>query len=280
MNKKTIAVGVLFLAASAAACSAACCATSPQPRCAKPNAADAVKQVLSKLEQTTKALRSYQADVEYVFRQPLLESQTLRKGVLYYLRLENTSRLRVNFNTLKQDDEEQQRYLDHYIFDGIWLTRVDYQIEAVERYQLVDPNELKDSNRPADPFELLSRNFPIVGFSNVEDLDKAFTISRVAQDDTQKPAFIRLHLEVKPGSVYEQDYTSMDVWIDRKEYLPARMVAVTTEEDIYQIDFLTAKINEKIDEKVFYFTIPEGFTVEEKRLKPEQCQKAEKASSQ
>jgi len=259
-------MGILILATAGAVCRSACCAKSPQPRCTEPRVSDAVDRVLSKLEQATRGLRSYQAEVEYLFKQPLLESQTLRKGILYYLRLENTSRLRVNFNTLRQDDEEEQQYRDHYIFDGIWLTRVDYQIEAVERYQLVDPNELKDCNRPADAFELLSRGFPIVGFSKTDDLNEAFAIRVVSQDDSNAPAFVRLHLDVKPGSVYEQDYTSMDFWIDRQTYLPVKIVAVTTEEDIYQIEFLRPKANKKMDEKVFDFRIPAGFTVEEKRL--------------
>ena len=37
------------------------------------------------------------------------------------------------------------------------------------------------------------------------------------------------------------------------------MVAVSTEEDVYQIKFLKPKINTAIDKKVFDFKIPQGF---------------------
>ena len=49
------------------------------------------------------------------------------------------------------------------------------------------------------------------------------------------------------------------VWIDKKLGLPARVVAVTTEEEIYRIKFIKAKVNKKIDSKIFEFKIPEGF---------------------
>ena len=37
------------------------------------------------------------------------------------------------------------------------------------------------------------------------------------------------------------------------------IVAVSTEEDIYEIELLEAKVNEPIEEKVFDFEVPEGF---------------------
>jgi len=67
---------------------------------------------------------------------------------------------------------------------------------------------------------------------------------------------------VKPDSIYKDDYTSIDFWIDRKLYLPAKIVAISTEEDIYEIRLLGAKVNERIDKKVFEVKIPEGFGME------------------
>ncbi|GAI54121.1 unnamed protein product, partial [marine sediment metagenome] len=33
------------------------------------------------------------------------------------------------------DDEDQRKYIEHYIFDGVWLTYIDYQIKQVKQYQ-------------------------------------------------------------------------------------------------------------------------------------------------
>ena len=220
-----------------------------------------VEVVLERLKKQTSELKSYQSQIEYRFSQPLLESETLKKGVLYYQRSDGKSALRINFQSLKQDEEEEQKYIEQYIFDGIWLTHIDYQIKEVKRYQKAEPNE------PVDAFELASENFPIIGFSKAEDLKKEFEIGLVEQQGVEAKNFIRLHLKVKADSIYKDDYTSIDFWVDKELYLPAKIIAVSTEEDIYEIKFLQPKVNKKIDKKVFEFEVPEGFNVEIEVLK-------------
>ncbi|MHC4572388.1 MAG: LolA family protein [Planctomycetota bacterium] len=215
-----------------------------------------VDTVLKQLNQKTMELKSYQAEIEYLFSQPLLESQTLKKGMLYYQKGGGKSALRINLQSRKEDDEEEQRYIEHYIFDGVWLTYVDYQIEQVKRYQQAEPNE------PVDAFELASENFPIIGFSKVEDLKKQFEISLVKRQRGKAGNFVQLHLKPQPDSIYKDDYTSIDFWIDKELYLPAKIVAISTEEDIYQIRFIKPGVNERIDRKVFDFKIPKGFGME------------------
>jgi outer membrane lipoprotein-sorting protein len=211
--------------------------------------------VLKKLALSTSELKSYQCRIEYLFSQPLFESQTLRTGRLYYQKSGRESKLRINFQTLKQDDGDQQKHIEQYIFDGVWLTHIDYQIKQVKRYQQADPNH------PADAFELVSESFPIIGFDRIEDLKKQFEIKLAEQQGGRLESFIRLELEVKPDSIYK-DWPSIDFWIDKELYLPAKIVAVSTEEDIYQIRFLDAEANKKIDKKVFELKIPEGFEEE------------------
>lgn len=222
-----------------------------------------IETVLKQLKKQTAELKSYSSQIKYKFSQPLLESETLRKGVLYYQKSNGKSLLRINFQTLKQDDEEEHKYIEQYIFDGVWLTHIDYQIKEVKRYQKAEPN------KPVDAFELVGENFPIIGFGNVDDLEKEFEIELVEQQGGKAKDFIQLHLKVKADSTYKDDYTSIDFWIDRKLYLPAKIVAVTTEEDIYEIKLLKLKVNEKVDKKVFELKIPDGFNVETEPLKKE-----------
>ncbi len=74
-------------------------------------------------------------------------------------------------------------------------------------------------------------------------------------------------MEVKPNSVYKDDYISIDFWIDKKLGLPVKIVAVSTEpatepielKDVSEIKFLKPKVNKGMDKKVFEFKIPEGF---------------------
>ena len=89
--------------------------------------ANSVEAILKQLKQKTAELKSYQSQIEYSFRQPLLESETKRRGVLYYKKEADRSRLRINFQTLKQDDEEEQKY------DGIEKIEDDGTVVHTER---------------------------------------------------------------------------------------------------------------------------------------------------
>jgi len=212
-----------------------------------------VERVLERLKASAAGLESYEGKIVYKFSQPLFESETVRKGVLYYQHCEERSNLRINFDTLKQDEDEEETYVEYYIFDGVWLTHVDWQIKEVKRYQQAEADE------PVDGFELARRNFPIIGFSRTEDLKKEFEINLVEQEADVECDLVHLHLKVKSDSVYKDDYISVDFWIDKKVDLPSKIVAVSTEEDIYEIELLEAKVNEPIEEKVFDFEVPEGF---------------------
>ena len=252
MIKKTIAKVVLILLGTVGTCWAGGCGknlAASQPG----KETCPVEAILKQLTWKTKELKSYQCRIEYLFSQPVLDSETLRKGVLYYQKSDGKSKLRINFQTLKQDDEKEQKYIEHFIFDGTWLTHIDYQIKEVKMHQLAEANE------PVDAFELASQNFPIIGFTKIEDLKKQFEIKFVEQEGDKARDFVQLNLKVKPDSIYKDDYTSIDFWIDKKLNLPAKIVAITTEEDIYQIKFLKAKVNKKLDKKVFEVKILRGF---------------------
>jgi len=275
MDKKIIAKAVFILLGTAGACWAGCCTKKASVK-PKETQADAVELVLQQLRRKTKQLKSYEAQVEYTFIQPVFESTTMRKGVMYYAKSGTTmrkgvmyyaksgkkSKLRMNFGTLKQDDEEDQKYREEFIFDGVWLTHINFQIKQVRVHQLAEPN------KPMDAFELASRNLPIVGFAKIEDLKKQFDIKLVEQEKRPTPVipakagiqqFIHLHLKVKPDSVYKDDYVSIDFWIDKKLGMPAKINAVSTEEDIYQIRLLKPKVNKRMDNKVFEFKVPDDF---------------------
>ncbi|MGD0077336.1 MAG: hypothetical protein ABSB91_01775 [Sedimentisphaerales bacterium] len=257
-------------------CSFASCAETLPVNASVDNNTGSVNNILDGLQKAAAGLKSYQCKVEYLFSQPVLESKTLRTGELKYARLGAGSKLRINFNTLSQDDGPQQNYKECYIFDGQWLTHIDYQIKQVQKRQLAEANE------PIDAFELAKRNFPIIGFGKSEDLAKQFDVNLIEPPQSVIPAspsvipaqakrsgvplcgagiqnLIHLHLSVKPGSQYADQYKAVDIWIDKASMLPAKIDAVSTEGDIYQIKFIDPKVNQAIDESVFEFTIPADF---------------------
>ena len=247
----------------------------PQQQQAPQQTTDPVDAVLERLNKTTSELTSYEAQIEYKYVQPLLESESLNKGLLYYTRSDGKAALRVNFDTRKQDDEKEQKYIEQYVvldgaalthpaqqFKGIWLAQLDYQLKTVKYYQLAEPN---DPNAPTDVFELAARNLPMLGFTKTKDLKKEFEVSLVQPPKDAPADLIQVHLKVKPNSVYKDDYVSMDFWIDQKLGLPVRAVAVKTEPEppngeIQEIKFLNPKVNKGIDANVFELKIPKDFS--------------------
>ena len=282
MNKKTIIKAFFILLWVASTCLSCESTESSDIQQQKNPKIDLVDAVLEKLNKTTTELKSYQSQIEYKFIQPSLESEALRKGVFYCVKLGDKSILRINFETLKQEDEEEQKYIEQYIvlngtrlihpnyqFTGLWLVHLDYEIEQVKYYQLAEPN---DSNKPVDVFDLASRNLPMLGFTKTEDLKKQFEIELIEQKKGEPKDFIQVHLKVKPNSVYKDDYVTIDFWINKKLGLPVKIIAIATEPeppfgDIYDIRFINPKVNKSIDKKVFEFKIPKGFGEEIMPLK-------------
>jgi hypothetical protein len=269
MNKNMIIKAAVILLWTLSTCLACECPKSSDTKQPVEEKVNKVDTVLKQLNKKALELTSYEVQIEYGFIQPLLESETLRKGVLYYEKLGKKSKLRLNFQTRKLEDEEEEKYIEQYIvldgaglthpghqFKGTWAVQIDYEMEGVKYIQLA---EARDPNKPVDVFDLASRNFPMVGFTKIEDMKKQFEVTLVEQKKSEPEDFIQVHLKVKPNSVYKDDYIYIDFWIDKKLGLPAKIVAVTTEEDIYRINFIKPKVNKKIYCKVFDFKIPEGF---------------------
>ena len=261
-----LTVTALFVTLTLASCLAAC-PTEPNTPACQSAPPDPVQAVLKNLKKAAADLKTYQAKVEYLVQEPEYETQKLRKGAIFYAKDPNRSNLRVNFETLKIDDQPPQPELEQYIFDGVWLTQIKYDLKQARRIQQTEPN------KPADPFELLSSRFPVIGFTNIEDLRKDFDIALADLPADQKGKLTLLRLKVKPRSKYAEDYTAMDFWINAKLNLPSRIRAVAATEDefilpdIHEITFIDPLANKPIPPKTFDFQIPKGFQTEIKPLK-------------
>lgn len=131
-----------------------------------PNAIDPASplgQLLEKINHAAKELKSCKATVDYLFiHEPeLLDSRTIRKGTLLYQKTDKGSKMRLNFDTVKQDDGDEQKKQEQYFFDGVWLTKIDFTLRQIDQYQQAPVD------KPVEVFDYISHNFPIVGFSGI-----------------------------------------------------------------------------------------------------------------
>jgi hypothetical protein len=253
--------------------------------------AKAIDSILEKLNKHTSELKSLQCKIEYLHEQPsMFGAQSLRKGILYYSKSDsksasgasvNNTKLRVNFQTLKQDEDDEREYKEQYIFvdgsslpktktvskfEGLWLVQMDYEFKSVKYIQITEADE-PNSSQGNDIFEIISKRLPMVGFTKVGTLKEQFEISLPEQKNKDSEDITQVHLKVKPNSVYKDYYVQIDFWIDQKLNLPVKIKAISTEpegetlenKDLYEIKFLDVKVNEKLDNKVFDFQIPKDF---------------------
>lgn len=226
-----------------------------------------VRTVLDRLAERVAGLESYQCKVDYRFKQVLLESQSRRTGMLYYAKFDNRSYLRIDFETLQQDEEKERKSREQFFFDGVWLTYVDHELKSAEQHQMAEPND------PIDAFTLVSRRVPVVGFSQIHDLEKQFEIELVEQPPGEASPFHHLHLKAKPESMYRDDYNTINFWIDKKAGLPAKIVAVDAEHDVHEIALTDARINSGIRRSIFDVDIPADFSVERVPLRRDQLRR-------
>ncbi|MCE5187099.1 MAG: hypothetical protein LLF76_13335 [Planctomycetaceae bacterium] len=235
--------------------------TPPVRQAAEPNQV-ALDDVLASMHTATQKLTSAQTDIFYLtIEDPdLLATNILRTGVLYYLKDDQRSHLRIHFNNLKQDDFEPEERPEDYLFDGVWLTRIDYKLKQIDAFQQAP------EDKPADVFELIRQNFPLVGFSDIKTLNKDFTISLAhsAQDPCDS---IHLLLTTNPQSPFAKEYAKIDFWINNSSFLPARILAYSVQGDLHDIRFSNLQINKNLEKAVFTIEKPSGFRENREPLK-------------
>lgn len=239
-----------------------CCTNSEKPptqssACEKQppqRGTEEIEQILSKMHDATSQLKSCQSKISYLFIQDpdLLDSKTLQSGMLYYQKNDDRSQLRIRFDDLKQDNFEPENRREEFLFDGIWLTRIDFKLKQVDRYQKAP------EDKPIDVFELISHNFPLVGFSDIDNLRKDFDV-QIPEKDNESNSSIQLLLSVKKGSQYENEYKKIDFKADSQTYMPLHIIAYSSQGDIYDIKFTEFEINKKLKKSVFTVETPSDF---------------------
>ncbi len=243
-----------------------CCASADEAQAsADPSAASPLEKILSRLQKNALGLTSCTSQIEYLFIEnpDFLGSHTLRKGQLFYLKSDGRSRVRIEFHTVKQDDFEEEKRREVYLFDGVWLTKIDFALEQIEMVQQAPEDE------PIDALDYISHRFPLVGFSGSKQFDSEFDVQIAEADEDDDPNLIHLVLDVREDSRYHKDYKKIDFWIDNSLYLPRRVRALSTQDDIYDIRFSTIQINKKMEKQTFTIETPTHFRKNREPLKRE-----------
>lgn len=271
---KKIALLLLLCMAVLSAHAETCCASAKEEKCnsvAGKKDADpgetAVQEILTKINTAAKQLKSYQAHISYLAIQDPngLDSRVLQTGELYYKKQDGRENLRIRLDTIKQDDFDPEKQREEYLFDGIWLTHINFKLEQIDKYQQ------SPQGKPIDVFELINHNFPLIGFSGTESMEKEFDISLKKTDDpNEAPSLI---LNVKADSKFKESYEKVYFTIDKNLNLPSKVVAFTPQGDESHVEFSYAKVNKKLKNTVFRVETPKDFRQNVKRLENQPSRK-------
>ncbi len=241
---------------------AACCKSDPDKSCEN----DEITSIIEKSRKAVKKLTSYQAKMEYLFIQDpeLLDARTTRTGNMYYQKSDDDSNIRIHFEKIQRDDEDAAESRQEYLFDGVWLTRIDYSLEKVDKIQQAPQDQ------PIEAFTFIGRHFPLVGFSQAAPLGKDFTISHCNHNKEAKEDLLCLKLTPLKDSRYAKDYLKIRVWISAETFLPVRIEAESVNSDIYDISLINPATNKKLKNSIFTIETPDHFS---KNVKPLQDRK-------
>jgi outer membrane lipoprotein-sorting protein len=214
-----------------------------------------ISNIIEKLNQTAGNLKNLTAKIEYTHTQPLFETQTVRTGKVFYIKDTNSSALRINFLTIKQDQAAEQNYREDYIFDGRKMTKIDYQAKSATSEQLA-------KDKPIEPFELVQSYFPIIGFAKPDELVQQFDIK--LQQKADKQNFNILLLVPKEISGFFKTYKQVEIKIDSKNSLPFDFSALTCEDEKITIKLSQIDTSAAVKKDVFDIAIPADFVQTQK----------------
>ena len=266
MPATRILLGVMLIAVSSLYAEEAAPAKNicqPDKCCQPKEEMSPLDKTLDSMQKKTDSIKTFQADVTYLFIQDpdLLDARRLQTGKLYYKKDDKKSNIRINFETLAIDEEDKEQHKEQIIFDGVWLTKIDYVNETVNSWQQAE------ENKPVNAFEFVSRNFPMVGFTKTEELRKHFDITLIENPKDDPNNQIHLNLKVKKDSKYKDQYKTMDFWVDKKSFIPVRMKTISLEDDVYDIRILKPLINKNFKNSVFLVENPKHFSQNREPLK-------------
>jgi len=214
----------------------------------EPNNPTQVRNIIEKLNQAAANLKNLTAEVEYLHAQSLFDTQTLRTGELFYTKDANFCALRINFLTLKQDESQQQNYREDYIFDGMKLTKIDYQGKSALTEQYA-------REKTIEPFELVQDYFPIIGLSKPDEMAEQFDIT--ADGNT-------LLLTPKENSKFFKTYKQVKLTVNSENYLPSNFWASTCDSEEITIKLSKIENSKAVDKNVFEVKIPADFVQTQK----------------
>jgi outer membrane lipoprotein-sorting protein len=179
-----------------------------------------VDQILDALDARGQNLKAFSADVSLTEGDATLGNTVTRHGkVLYQDRGgdgQGGPRLRVVFDTRDTGTRVFDEKVEYLLADG-WLTDRTYAKRIQVRRQVLRPGE------KVDLLKLGEGPFPLPIGQKKEDVYEQFDAKKAPPAKDDPPGTVHVQLTPKPGTQFERKFDVIDVWVDLKTNMPARI---------------------------------------------------------
>ena len=124
---------------------------------------------------------------------------------------------RMHFDTLQHGEGRKIADVVDYAFDGRWLTVMKHRVKQITRFEVVRAGE------KAQPLKLGQGPFPVPFGQEAAEVIKIFhATTRPVRDGEPKGTD---YLKLAPHRPHRKklSITRLEMWVDRKRHLPARI---------------------------------------------------------
>ena len=231
-------------------------ATSPAP------ATDpAALKILQDLEEAGQSYRTIRANVVYTVRNPVLGEKQIQTGWVAYQNetADTPAKIRIHFDTLRQEDGPEFRQQEDYSFDGQWAMKASHKTRKMYLWQLVPPGER------ARPLKLGEGPLPPLPFGQkAQEVLKYFSASTRPLKPGEPKDSLYLELKALSDPRKELNYSQLQMWIDPKLQIPVKVIGKERNKNLQTIELKDVTTNEKLPADVFQMS-QAGWSVERKR---------------
>lgn len=195
---------------------------APSPKPLTPGSG--IDEILDALDARGRDLKAFTADVSLTEGDPTLANEVTRRGKVLYQDRGNDkqgARLRVIFDKRETGKRSFNEKIEYLLQDG-WLVDRTYEPKNIEvKRQVLRPGE------KIDLLKLGQGPFPLPIGQKKDAVHEQFDVKKIAPaKDDPKNVGVHVQLAPKKGTQFERKFDVIDVWVDPKTNMPARIDTV------------------------------------------------------
>lgn len=216
--------------------------------------ASKLDEILDALDRRGKELKDFSADVALHTVDDRTGQDTAQLGKVVFQRREaDEGRIRVSFDKKRIDEGTggqpvtQEQKLD-YVLDNGWLTDRDYKKKLEVRRQVL---------RPGQKMNLLKLGegpFPLPIGQDKDEVKRQFDATKVEATKDDPAGTVHVKLVPKAGTTFAKRFRQIDVYVDPKNNMPARIDTVEKAGTTRSTELTNVKLNEGVKDEAF--TLP------------------------